>query len=140
MAGDGEGAIFLGTFLSDGTSVTVCEAHFTEFLASTLEMMTGAPVVAMLTLHLEESISAGVDDSVAPDYDELITEEWFMEHHSEIAQAAMDNECDVASAAIYVWDQLHADDVVEHHVVTDADVDAIALAAATDDTDSTLAN
>jgi hypothetical protein len=41
MGEDGKAAVFVGTFLSDGTAVSVCDEHLVMFCASTLHTMTG---------------------------------------------------------------------------------------------------
>ena len=58
-------ATFIGTFFSDGSSITVCEAHFIDFAATMLEALTGVPVTLLITLPPETFAGAdahGVED------------------------------------------------------------------------------
>ena len=52
MADDGEKAVFVGTFLTNGESVALCDEHMVYFCASTLQDMTGvdpAPFIAAIS-------------------------------------------------------------------------------------------
>lgn len=46
-------ATFTGTFLENGSSVTVCGDHFVDFAAGTLEGITGIPVTTLILLPPE---------------------------------------------------------------------------------------
>jgi len=41
MADDGNKAVFVGTFLTNGESVALCDEHLVYFCASMVETMTG---------------------------------------------------------------------------------------------------
>lgn len=52
MAQDGLPAVFVGTFLQNGTSVAVCDEHMVYFCADTLAQMTGldpSPFIAAIS-------------------------------------------------------------------------------------------
>ena len=52
MAEDGQAAVFVGTFLTNGESVALCDEHMVYFCASTLQDMTGvdpAPFIAAIS-------------------------------------------------------------------------------------------
>jgi hypothetical protein len=52
MADDGEVAVFVGTFLTNGESVALCDEHMVYFCAETLHTMTGLdpfPFVAAIS-------------------------------------------------------------------------------------------
>jgi len=52
MAEDGQPAVFVGTFLHNGSSVAVCDEHMVYFCADTLHTMTGvdpAPFIAAIS-------------------------------------------------------------------------------------------
>lgn len=59
-------ATFTGTFLENGSSVTVCGDHFIDFAAGTLEGMTGIPVTTLILLPPEtfNEMTAAVDTLV----------------------------------------------------------------------------
>lgn len=46
-------ATFIGTFFDTGDSIKVCGDHFVEFMAGTLEAITGIPVTMLITLPPE---------------------------------------------------------------------------------------
>jgi hypothetical protein len=51
---DGNNAIFIGTLLANGESVALCQDCFVEFLAATLEGLTGAPIGAFMGEYLTQ--------------------------------------------------------------------------------------
>jgi hypothetical protein len=89
--------------------------------------MTGVPVTTLISLPPDTfaevgSITTEADPNDGPtpdesfevgtvndrDYDELITEEWFAEHESEI-YADIGDDGDAAAAAIRVYDRLYVE-------------------------------
>jgi hypothetical protein len=75
-----QGAVFIGTFLETGMSLTVCQECLRDFFATTLEEMSGIPITAILQMDpaqfsaeaeqaAEESAPA-VDDETADDHPE----------------------------------------------------------------------
>jgi len=140
MSGDGRGAIFLGTFLSDGTSVTLCEDHFVDFLAGTLETLTGAPIAELLS----------VQPPAVVDADEAKFDAFLTEHADEIDTrvkgGATLEEAIIETLTKYgeIPDESttinEADDEPGQHLVTDDDVAAIIEAVDLDESDSTLTN
>jgi hypothetical protein len=61
MADDGQKAVFVGTFLTNGESVALCDEHMVYFCASTLQDMTGvdpAPFIAAISEEGDEGEAA----------------------------------------------------------------------------------
>lgn len=74
---DNKGAIFVGTFLTDGTSVAVCEEHVVEFFAGTLQALTGKPVLELLTQPDEVIVDEELAQALAesdPEFDKFIAD------------------------------------------------------------------
>jgi hypothetical protein len=63
MADDGEKAVFVGTFLTNGESVALCDEHLVYFCASTLETMTGVDPAPFIKAISEDTTPPLVDVS-----------------------------------------------------------------------------
>lgn len=115
---DGQNAVFVGTFLESGQAVALCTDHLVDFMTVTLQEMTGAPVVDLIAKQLEELSAEGEPAPKTP--------------------TPNDGPSPDGSTDLHTADD--GDD--EHHVVSDKDATAIALAAAADATvaDSTPSN
>jgi hypothetical protein len=68
MNDDGNLAIFVGTNLDTGMSVTLCVDCFVQFCATMVEGLTGVPVVALLEADAEMS-RALADEPIIDDID-----------------------------------------------------------------------
>lgn len=66
MADDGLGAVFVGTFLSNGQSVAVCDEHLVYFCADTLHTMTGVDPMPFLAAISDDGPEAPPDDPEEP--------------------------------------------------------------------------
>ncbi len=69
MADDGNKAVFVGTFLTNGESVALCDEHMVYFCASTLQEMTGidpVPFVAAISEPKSEGEDMTSDWKTAP--------------------------------------------------------------------------
>ncbi len=55
MADDGNKAVFVGTFLTNGESVALCDEHMVYFCASTLQEMTGVDPVPFISAISEDT-------------------------------------------------------------------------------------
>jgi hypothetical protein len=84
---DGKNAVFVGTFLESGTSITACEDHLIDFVVSLSEQLTGAPVITFVADHQQ----ASTDDLTPVELtdDELEQAAW-LEEHREAIQAVQD--------------------------------------------------
>jgi len=71
MADDGQAAVFVGTFLTNGEAVALCDEHMVYFCASTLQDMTGvdpAPFIAAISDEEPEYVTGmGGDLQFPPD-------------------------------------------------------------------------
>lgn len=84
---DGKNAVFVGTFLESGTSITACEDHLIDFVVSLSEQLTGLPVITFVADHQQ----AATDDATPVDLtdDEKVQAAW-LEEHREAIQAVQD--------------------------------------------------
>ena len=140
MAGDGKGAIFLGTFLSDGTSIVVCEDHLPEFLSGTLAALQAA--IEETAPLVDDGDQLVVSEGDAAHYAAILTE-----HDDEVqglvaTGVALD---EAMSIVLFKYLELVDPDAVvdvddDQHLVTDEDVEDIFEAALLDEADSTPSN
>jgi hypothetical protein len=61
MADDGQKAVFVGTFLTNGESVALCDEHMVYFCASTLQDMTGVDPAPFIAAISEEAPAPPID-------------------------------------------------------------------------------
>ena len=115
MNDDGNLAVFIGTNLETGDTVTVCPNCLVAFCAAIVEGMTGLAVTSLMA-QLEADV-ASEEPNEEPNWDELITEEWFLEHQAEIMDEAGGAD-DVARASIAVWQRLNTPTTDEPNVAT----------------------
>jgi hypothetical protein len=101
-------ATFTGTFFETGASVLLCEDHFVDFAAGTLEAITGIPVPLLITLPPDtfgeviaadsldddlppttpvESSEVGTDDDPVADISRASIAEHLDERHADITDA-----------------------------------------------------
>ena len=67
MADDGNKAVFVGTFLTNGESVALCDEHMVYFCASTLQEMTGIDPVPFVAAISEEPLPPPIDLGEPPE-------------------------------------------------------------------------
>jgi hypothetical protein len=74
--GDGNNAVFVGTFLETGTSVALCNDDLINFCVSMSEQLTGAPVIQFLEDWIPpkpEEVAVPSDEAIAEALDTLLT-------------------------------------------------------------------
>jgi hypothetical protein len=67
MADDGQKAVFVGTFLTNGESVALCDEHMVYFCASTLQDMTGVDPAPFIAAISEEAPAPPIDLGEPPE-------------------------------------------------------------------------
>jgi hypothetical protein len=84
---DGKNAVFVGTFLESGTSITACEDHLIDFVVSLSEQLTGAPVIDFVAGHQREITDDATEVELTDDEREQAR---WLENHREAIQAVQD--------------------------------------------------
>jgi hypothetical protein len=84
---DGKNAVFVGTFLESGTSITACEDHLIDFVVSLSEQLTGAAVIDFVAASA--LVAKTAEPEVTLTDDEREQARW-LEDHREAIQAVQD--------------------------------------------------